>query len=230
MFIKLTRKNDWPIWLNSSFIVTVEPAKNGGSIVVPIGDGLDYEVRETPDVVLSMLAVAPSAVVVPVPPPKSMTVTPDDVSPDDLRNVAQTVAVDGENGKASADAASEGTHPAAEGKNAAKKKGRKAKPSAKEERKPDSGMDNVAAIMEEPEPAGFREIVADLKSRKCRTSKRIRNALKTFFGKTDEIEIDKIIEMMINKGHILIGSDGHITWSEGHGADESGKPAKDGKK
>ena len=82
MFIKLTRLDNSPIWLNAAFIVTVEPRKGGGTIVVPIGDGLDYEVRETAEAVLGMLGDAPMPTVVPVPAPKGLTKTPDDVSPD----------------------------------------------------------------------------------------------------------------------------------------------------
>ena len=82
MFIKLTRLDNSPIWLNAAFIVTVEPRKGGGTIVVPIGDGLDYEVRETAETVLSLLGDAPTPAVVPVPAPKGLTKTPDDVSPD----------------------------------------------------------------------------------------------------------------------------------------------------
>lgn len=82
MFIKLTRLDNSPIWLNAAFIVTVEPRKGGGTIVVPIGDGLDYEVRETAEAVLGMLGDAPAPTVVPVPAPKGLTKTPDDVSPD----------------------------------------------------------------------------------------------------------------------------------------------------
>jgi len=82
MFIKLTKLDNTPIWLNASFIVTVEPRRGGGSIVVPIGDGLDYEVRETTEQVLDLLAGAPVPTVVPVPTKDSLTKTPDDVSPE----------------------------------------------------------------------------------------------------------------------------------------------------
>ena len=85
MFIRLTRTDGQPIWLNASFIVTVEPARSGGAIVVPIGDGFDYEVRESPGTVLSMLDGAPVPQVVPVPPPKLLTPLPEDVSPESFR-------------------------------------------------------------------------------------------------------------------------------------------------
>lgn len=80
MYIKLMRFDGMPIWINAAFVVTVEPRRQGGSIVVPIGDGLDYEVRESPETVLSLLEGAPAANVVPVPVPKALTPTPDDVS------------------------------------------------------------------------------------------------------------------------------------------------------
>ena len=54
MFIKLTRTDGRPIWINPEFIVTVEGRKDGGSIVVPAGDGLDYDVKESPDAVMRL--------------------------------------------------------------------------------------------------------------------------------------------------------------------------------
>ena len=81
-FVRLTKLDGSPIWLNASFVVTVEPRKGGGSVVVPIGDGLDYDVRETPEVVLAYLDGAPVPEVVPVPTSDALTQTPDDVSPE----------------------------------------------------------------------------------------------------------------------------------------------------
>jgi len=56
MFIKLTRTDGRPIWINPEFVVTVEDRKGGGAIVVPAGDGLDYDVKESPDAVMRMCA------------------------------------------------------------------------------------------------------------------------------------------------------------------------------
>jgi len=81
MYIKLTRLDGQPIWINAAFVVTIEPRKGGGAVVVPIGDGLDYDVRETPERVLAVIGDAPSPTVVPVPPPKGLAPkAPDDVS------------------------------------------------------------------------------------------------------------------------------------------------------
>lgn len=83
MYIKLTKFDNRPVWLNAAFVVTVEPRRDGtGSVVVPIGDGLDYDVRESPEEVLRMLDGCPVPEVVPVPVSDCLTKTPDDVSPE----------------------------------------------------------------------------------------------------------------------------------------------------
>jgi len=99
MFIKLTRLDGTPIWINASFVVTVEPRKGGGSIVVPIGDGLDYDVKESTDVVLQALGEAPAPAVVPVPPPpglapKTLGLPPEPAAPSETSETA-TSAVPG---------------------------------------------------------------------------------------------------------------------------------------
>ena len=105
MYIKLTKFDNTPIWLNAAFIVTIEPRREGvGSVVVPVGDGLDYDVRENPEAVLAMIAEqtstfaplrsltskfeksapcglrVPAPTVVPIPAPEALTKKPDDVS------------------------------------------------------------------------------------------------------------------------------------------------------
>jgi len=82
MFIKLTRFDNRPVWLNASFIVTVEPRKDGvGSVIVPIGDGFDYDVRESVEEILEKLEGAPAPAIVPVPAPDCLTKRPADISP-----------------------------------------------------------------------------------------------------------------------------------------------------
>ena len=72
MFVRLTKKDGAPIWFNASYIVTVEPMRNGGATVVPIGDGLDYEVRERADDIITLVEAAQRA----VPGPWEAPVTP----------------------------------------------------------------------------------------------------------------------------------------------------------
>ncbi len=202
MFIQLTRTDGAPVWLNAAFIVTIEPARGGGSIVVPIGDGLDYEVREKPGDVLAMLECAPPANVVPVPPPKSLTPRPDDVSAD-----AEAVA-EGCNDTVVAEPVKKGRKTKTSARKAKVAAGQKTSSKTPDEQK--SGASGKSQL-----PEDFDQIVSDLKKRKCRTAKRMRNAMKSFFGKTDESEIDGIIEAMINSGYMLVEADGHVNWLEG---------------
>ena len=58
MFIKLTLLDGRPIWFNQAYVVTVEPRKGSGAIVVPLGDGLDYEVYESPDAIMEVMGGA----------------------------------------------------------------------------------------------------------------------------------------------------------------------------
>ena len=93
MYIKLTRFDNRPVWINAAFVVTVEPRRDGsGAVVVPIGDGLDYDVRESPEEVLRMLEGCPAPQVVPVPVSDSLTKTPADVSPEPERKPPEPVA------------------------------------------------------------------------------------------------------------------------------------------
>ena len=147
MFIKLTRLDNSPIWLNAAFIVTVEPRKGGGTIVVPIGDGLDYEVRETAEAVLGMLGDAPTPAVVPVPVPKGLTKTPDDVSPD--RGMPDLLPERPVPAKPVSPVQSESPAPSAAP--AASEAAEVPKKSANEPAKAESPA--VAASAEEPEPA-----------------------------------------------------------------------------
>ena len=195
MFIELTRTDGLPVWLNAAFIVTVEPSRNGGSIVVPIGDGLDYEVKEPPEAVLALLADAPPAKVVPVRPPKALTPRPDDVSPD--CGIGDVDPVEG--------SVPEESGPAKESPAAAPKKPRRSRAAKK------TAPSRAPAVLP---PEGFDGILADMKTRKCRTARRLRNAIKNVFGKTDDAEIDRLIEAMINGGHIMIDGNGHVTWPE----------------
>ena len=77
MFVRLTRKDGTPIWLNANLVVTIEAVRNGGSIVVPVGDGLDYEVRESVEKVIPMVEDAQDHVgTMPVPTTDALAVSP----------------------------------------------------------------------------------------------------------------------------------------------------------
>lgn len=214
MFIQLTRTDGAPVWLNSSFIVTVEPARGGGSIVVPIGDGLDYEVRERPDVVLGMLEGVPPVKVVPVPPPKALAPAPEDVSPEgDMRDCDRVTETAG---------APQQPKKTRKTKSPAKKKTVETDPEpekadvvapAPKRKRASSKKTSVEAPAEPPLPEDFRKIADDLRSRKCRTVKRMRNAMMSSYAKMGSDEADRIIEAMMNEGYIVVEADGHVNWT-----------------
>ena len=209
MFIQLTRTDGSPVWLNASFVVTVEPSRGGGSIVVPIGDGLDYEVKEKPEAVLAILDGAPPAKIVPVPPPKTLAPRPDDVSPDVNPADCDKVAMP--------EVASSAPKKTRKTKSSTVKKDVVAEPEKAEEAKPSTKRKRSVSKKQPEKPAlpeDFQKIVDGLKVRKCRTVKRLRNAMKSFHGKTDVEEMDRIIEEMMNIGLILVEPDGHVKWIE----------------
>ena len=221
MFIQLTRTDGVPVWLNACFVVTIEPARGGGSIVVPIGDGLDYEVRESPEKVLAMLDGAPIPKVVPVPPPKVLVPRPDDVSPEpeqsaagseDVRNAEPEPRKKVRKTKKASAKKDGGAETAAapqsgDGEAEAPEVAPKAKRASARKKSADPAPETTAL------PDVFEKIAEDLKSRKCRTVKRMRNAIKSFHGKTDPGEIDAIIEAMMGRGYILVETDGHVNWT-----------------
>ena len=53
-----------------------------------------------------------------------------------------------------------------------------------------------------------------LKERKCRTVKRLRNAMKSFHGKSDEQEMDRIIEEMMNTLYTLVNWLQNVNYDE----------------
>ena len=194
-FVRLTRLDGSPIWLNASFVVTVEPRKGGGSVVVPIGDGLDYDVRETPEAVLAYLDGAPVPEVVPVPTSDALTPTPDDVSPeggdaDDAKNDDAK--------KGDADDAKPVKKPA---RRTAKRKSAEA---GKAEKVP-------AFVQPDPAPSAadlLDDEVARLRKMAPRTVKKLQNTLMTQFKSVNaEAAVASLVE------HGVITVDGtHVNW------------------
>ena len=155
MFIKLTRTDGRPIWINPEFIVTVEGRKDGGSIVVPGGDGLDYDVRESPQTVMDLCGG--KVLVVEIPPPPAQPAEP----PPQEKAAEEKGTVSGE--------------PATSEPAPAKKRGRKASKAAAEPAPPPVPETPPAAeapaVAAESEPATPAEEKPAAKPRK-RTSRK----------------------------------------------------------
>ena len=81
MFVRFTKKDGTLVWLNANLIVTIEAVRNGGAIVVPVGDGLDYEVRESVETIIPMIEDAQSEMaLVPVPTRDALVPSPGTVA------------------------------------------------------------------------------------------------------------------------------------------------------
>jgi len=197
MYIKLTRLDNTPIWINAAFVVTVEPRKLGGATVVPIGDGLDYDVRETADQVLSMLGEAPAATVVPVPVPKSMTPMPSDVSPEPEGDPAEAAKVDEEAPKPAKRTT----------RTRAKKEPAKAEDDA--EPKPAKRTRRIKAV-EKPVADFPDEQVERLKKMAPGSMRKLLNTLVSQF-KVAEADADAIVALLHERGVVGIEQE-HIIW------------------
>ena len=191
MYIKLTRFDNRPVWLNAAFVVTVEPRRDGnGAVVVPIGDGLDYDVRESPEVVLRMLEGCPAPQVVPVPVSDGLTKTPEDVSPEPEQK-------DG----AVATPARENAGGTAEEPLAAKKPARTRKAVAT--KKPKAAKKPVLALSDEE--------VARLGKLAPKSIAKLKNTLSTQFRVEDAAETVAALEA---KGVIKLDVN-HVSWTVG---------------
>ena len=193
MYIKLTRFDNRPVWLNAAFVVTVEPRKDGsGSIVVPIGDGLDYDVRESPEEVLRMLEGCPASQVVPVSVSDGLTKTPADVSPEPEREedvVAMSVREDAEGAVLEESAAAK----------TAKKVAKPRKPAAP--KKPKVAKKPVLALSDAE--------VARLGKLAPKSVAKLKNTLSTQFRDADVTETIAALEA---KGVIKIDGN-HVSWT-----------------
>ena len=190
MYIKLTRLDNRPVWLNAAFVVTVEPRRDGnGAVVVPIGDGLDYDVRESPEEVLRMLEGCPAPQVVPVPVSDCLTKTPADVSPEPERKPVETTK-DEEKPAAPAEKPAE---------KPAKKPARAKKPAAPKKAKP--AKKPVLELSDEE--------VTRLGKLAPKSIAKLKNTLSTQFRVADVSETVAALEA---KGFIKIDGN-HVNWA-----------------
>ena len=191
MYIKLTRFDNRPVWINAAFVVTVEPRRDGsGAVVVPIGDGLDYDVRESPEEVLRMLEGCPAPQVVPVPVSDCLTKTPADVSPEPERKPPKPEAEE-KPVEAKADESAE--KPA--------KKPRTKKPAAAKKAKP-----TKAPTLELSD-----EEVARLGKLAPKSVAKLKNTLSTQFRVSD---ISETVAALEAKGVIKLDGN-HVNWTAG---------------
>ena len=232
MFIKLTKKDGNPIWINSGFIVTMEPVRSGGTIVVPFGDGLDYEVREGAESIVSLIEGVPVAEIVPAvsteeepaPPPETSATTPSkaeepatptaEPAAPEAQPVFEPVevpALASESESAAAVAAVMQLTPKPEPEKPTKRT-RKAKtrpapsgtPATEGERK----IPRRRAVRKTPLQL-TEEQLARVRTMAPRSVKRLSNALLTQFAVTDP---ETMVRALVEHDIITVDEQSHITW------------------
>ena len=195
MYIKLTRFDNRPVWLNAAFVVTVEPRRDGsGSVVVPIGDGLDYDVRESPEEVLRMLEGCPAPQVVPVPVSDCLTKTPADVSPEPERKTEKA-----DNGKETVTTPVREDADGTVAEKPAKKPARAKKPTAA--KKPKATKKPVLELSDEE--------VTRLGKLAPKSIAKLKNTLSTQFRVAD---VSETVAALESKGVIKLDGN-HVSWT-----------------
>ena len=208
-FIRLTRLDGRPIWLNASFVVTVESRRDGGAVVVPVGDGLDYDVRESPEAVLSLLGDVAAPVVVPVP-------TTDALKTSTKDEVEETPAPKPQEAE-KADKAEPAKETGAEKKAPARKSAAKKKTTRKAASEKPAPAEEPKAEEKPQEPPAEETILAHelsddevdrLRKLAPRSVRKLRNTLTAQF---DAPDINATIRALELRGVLAVERD-HVIW------------------
>lgn len=211
-FVRFTRLDgaNTPIWINAAFVVTVEPRKGGGSLVVPMGDGMDYEVRETPEAVLKSLEGSEVPEVLAVPAPTGLTKMPDDVSPETLPGSGDAPAPESDNVD----------KPKPAKRTAAKKASARKESSAKdrEDGKSPAAKKRSRAKTAEKAAGSVDPFVAEaveyVIARKPSSKKKIENTLKNKYRDKDEAAIGAVLAELEKKAVVAFHADGHAVYGD----------------
>lgn len=219
MFIRLTKKDGTFVWLNTNYIVTVEPVRTGGTIVVPVGDGLDYEVRESAESIISLVEGTPvseiaATVAEPLEVKPQETAAAHEADPACTPVFEQTeLEVKSEAESAAAVAAvMQLTPPAADASEKPAKRTRKAKV-----RPVPAGTPATDGERKAPRHRAVRktplELTEDQLSRirtmAPRSVKRLSNTLSSQF---DVTEPETVIRSLVEHDIITVDEQSHITW------------------
>ena len=211
MFIKLTKTDGTPVWLNPEFIVRIESWKKG-SAVAAAGDG-DFEVLEDPRAILALAGGTPVV-------PESRQ---DGGSP--YGRARTPCAPSGDSGAGGANVGDPGTAATGETPVAPARKTRSRKKSVAE-----PAPEPVPALEPAPEPAPVPEqppasnlfpeppdevamAAAILKKHRCRSRKRIQNTIKSLNPKMSMEAARALLEQMEARGFVIIDEQGHATFT-----------------
>ena len=207
MFIKLTRTDGTPVWLNPEFIVRIEPWKKG-SAVAAAGDG-DFEVMEDPRAILAMAGgvrveaaggsrgARPATGETPVVPvavaqerePPATDETP--VVPVRKTRSRKKAVAEPEPAPTAAPTPEPVPEPASE---------------------PPAAPAPANDLFPEP-PDEVAVAAAILKKNRCRSRKRIENTIKSMNPKMSMADARALLQQMEARGLVLIDAQGHATFT-----------------
>ena len=198
MFIKLTKTDGTPVWLNPEFIVRIEPWKKG-SAVAAAGDG-DFEVLEDPRAILALAG------------------SPCGGSPREGRASARPST--GETPVVPVEPAATGETPVVPVRKTRSRKKAVAEsesepvpaPEPAPEPAPVSEQPPASNLVPEP-PDEVAVAAAILKKHRCRSRKRIQNTIKSLNPKMSMEAARALLEQMEARGFVIIDEQGHATFT-----------------
>ena len=243
MFIKLTRTDGTPVWLNPEFIVRIEPWKKG-SAVAAAGDG-DFEVMEDPRAILAMAGgvrvetargsrgARPSTGETPVAPVEPAATGETSVVPVEPAATGETPVVPvepaatGETPVVPVKPAATGETPVVPVRKTRSRKKAVAEPEPAPTLAPTPEPVSEPAPEPAPEPPPpaptnnlFPEppdevavAAAILKKNRCRSRKRIENTIKSMNPKMSMADARALLQQMEARGFVLIDAQGHATFT-----------------
>ena len=201
MFIKLTKTDGSPVWMNPEFIVRIEPWKKGSAVAVA-GDG-DFEVMEVPRAILELAGGTPAtpfAGGAPATPIKEAPVTPARKARGRKKAVAESEAVPAsEHAAVPVPEAAPAPEPAPVPEPA---------PAPEPAPTPETA-DNL--FPQQPDEVAVAASI--LKKHRCRSRKRIQNTIKSMNPKMSMDDARKLLEQMEARGFVIIDEQGHATFT-----------------
>ena len=212
MFIKLTRTDGTPVWLNPDFIVRVEPWKKG-SAVAAAGDG-DFEVMEDPRTILALaggvrVAQAPKGEGRASARPATGE-TP--VAPEVQTATGETPVVPVRKTRSRKKAVSEPAPASTPAPEPAPAPEPTPEPAPVQEPAPEPTPESANNLFPEP-PDEVAVAAAILKKQRCRSRKRIQNTIKSMNPKMSMDAARALLEQMESRGFVLIDAQGHATFT-----------------
>jgi outer membrane biosynthesis protein TonB len=206
MFIKLTRTDGTPVWLNPEFIVRIEPWKKG-SAVAAAGDG-DFEVMEDPRAILAMAGGVrvsrPATGETPVGSVEPTATGETPVVPVEPVATGETPVVPVRKTRSRKKAVTE-PEPAP---TAAPTPEPVPEPAPEPPPAPEPAND---LFPQEPDEVAVAAAI--LKKNRCRSRKRIENTIKSMNPKMSMADARALLQQMEARGFVLIDAQGHATFT-----------------